>query len=134
MPIANQAQRTLALLKMTESIFWAGTNGAGLWFGSKGAESWVYGTHSFLTRREKVMSLSADDRIVFAGTDGAGVFRWLSDSRDGSTIWRSSGLIGEKVSALATSGDRVYAGTLVFRSKPSGRKDDRGRASQRLRK
>src|SRR5262245_33685475 len=112
MPIANQAQRTLALLKMTESFFWAGTNGAGLWFGSNRAESWVYDSHTFPTRREKVLSLAADDRIVFAGTDGAGVFRWFRDSRDGSTVWRSSGLSGEKVSALATSGNRIFAGTL----------------------
>jgi len=112
LPIAKQAQRTLSLLKMTESFIWAGTNGAGLWFGSGRAESWVYSAQTFPTRREKVMSLAANDRIAFAGTDGAGVFRVPRDSRYGSPVWRSSGLSGEKVSALATSGGRVFAGTL----------------------
>src|SRR5262249_46995218 len=68
-PIAKQAQRIFSLLRMTESITWAGTNGAGLWFGSVRAESWVYSPQTFPTRSEKVMSLAANDRIAFAGTD-----------------------------------------------------------------
>ena len=112
LPISNQGRRTLALLKMTDSFFQAGTDGAGVWFGSSRADSWIYDALTWPTRSEKVLSLAANDRMAYAGTDGAGVFRQLRDSRDGTPLWRSSGLSGLKVSALATSGDRVFAGTL----------------------
>jgi hypothetical protein len=59
-----------------------------------------------------VIWLAANDRMLYAGTDRNGVFRQSRDQREGAPMWRSSGLSGQKVAAMATSGDRVFAGTL----------------------
>lgn len=112
MPIPNQAKGILTLLKVKGPTFLAGTNGAGLWFGPDSAEAVVYGAEAFSIQKEKVLSLAANELIAYAGTDGAGVFRSFRDPRNGSPAWRFSGFSGEKISALTTSGDRVFAGTL----------------------
>jgi photosystem II stability/assembly factor-like uncharacterized protein len=74
---------------------------------------------------QDIRCLAADPmrpRIVYAGTQGAGVFR----SDDGGLTWQPSGLAGHIVKSLAVSRvapETVYAGTkpaLVFVSRDGG--------------
>src|SRR5262249_38983243 len=107
-PTDERKRSALALLKINDNQLIAGTDGSGLWYSDDIARTWTNSEFNGPLFNERILSLAQNQRLTFAGTATNGVFR---QSRVSGSPWRSAGLAGQKITAMAASGDRVFAGT-----------------------
>ncbi len=99
----------------------AGSDSKGIWITSDLGLNW---THPSGIDGQSVHALCKNNKYLFAGTWGGGVFR----SEDDGSSWYKVGLDGEGVLAVLTIGDTIFAGssfldengTKVFRSFNNG--------------
>lgn len=106
-PLPPAGRRTLIFTSLKGNGYVAGTAGNGVWNASEDGEAWIWFESDTPLKEERILALANVAGNVYAGTDGKGVYR--STRNNDSPRWRSIGLGGQKITALAISGGKLFA-------------------------